>query len=318
MNARNGKIARLSREIRDELNERLERSEPGPQLLAWLNALKEVKATLRDEFDGVPISKQNLSEWRQGGFQEWLTRKDLWARFRKVEDFAEDVSEDRDDVPADAVATVLAIRYGALISKWDGEADAKFEAEVRMLDRITRSVVRLQRSTHQAKEEKEEFLRKLEEDYQKQKEKIKNKRVDRMYSMLREPQVAEVFGGGELGRKIAKYIIQVENDIPGAKLELTNDEKNGKIAPNSVKPAPKKRTAKRARKTEATKMIKPLEENEMQGDEEAESSQDESSQVKPGQTDLEQPKEGGVGSRSGADETQQAHSETGGRSTDGM
>ena len=40
MNARNGKIARLPRQIRDELNERLERSEPGPQLLAWLNALK--------------------------------------------------------------------------------------------------------------------------------------------------------------------------------------------------------------------------------------------------------------------------------------
>jgi hypothetical protein len=79
MNTRNGKIARLPREVRQELNQRLEQSEPSPQLLEWLNALPEVKKVLRDDFDGVPISKQNLSQWRQGGFEEWLAREELWA-----------------------------------------------------------------------------------------------------------------------------------------------------------------------------------------------------------------------------------------------
>jgi len=84
MTARNGKIARLPRFVRKELNERLECSEPGPQLLDWLNALPQAREIVRDEFDGVPISKQNLSQWRRGGFQEWLARKELWAEARKI------------------------------------------------------------------------------------------------------------------------------------------------------------------------------------------------------------------------------------------
>jgi hypothetical protein len=34
MKARNGKIARLTSHVREELNDRLERSQPGPSLLA--------------------------------------------------------------------------------------------------------------------------------------------------------------------------------------------------------------------------------------------------------------------------------------------
>jgi hypothetical protein len=323
MNTRNGKIARLPREIREELNQRLERSEPGSQLLAWLNALEEVREVLKDEFDGVPISKQNLSEWRQGGFEEWLARQDLWAKVLKVKDFAGDLGEDRDNVVADDVATVMAAHYAALISDWDGEVDAKFEARARMLNGLCRGVVQLQRGMHRAKKENDDFIRGLEEEDRRRKEEIKNKRVDRMYSMLREPQIAQIFGGGELGRKIAKYIIEVENDIPGAKLELPDNKKIEKPA----KPTRKQQTAKRANKTTAKTIDKQLEENEMEN----ESPQDQSNPVKPGQTGLEQPQEGepavaeamagklGVGL--GTEEmrqTFQARTETGGRGTGGM
>ena len=64
---RNGKIARLPREIRDELNRRLQKGEQGGPLLAWLNALPAVSAVLAQEFGSVAISKQNLCEWRTGG-----------------------------------------------------------------------------------------------------------------------------------------------------------------------------------------------------------------------------------------------------------
>jgi hypothetical protein len=77
MKSRNGKIARLPRHVREELNERLERSEPGPQLLAWLNALPETKEVAEKHFASAPVNKQNLSEWRQGGFQEWLAGRNL-------------------------------------------------------------------------------------------------------------------------------------------------------------------------------------------------------------------------------------------------
>src|SRR5208337_1540982 len=84
MNARNGKIARLPRDIRNQLNERLDCSEESPQLLEWLNALPESQKVVKDHFNGVPISPQNLSQWRQGGFQEWLARRDLSEDAREV------------------------------------------------------------------------------------------------------------------------------------------------------------------------------------------------------------------------------------------
>jgi hypothetical protein len=145
MNSRNGKIARLSRPLRDQLNQRLDQSQPGPQLLAWLNAPPEVQSMLRQEFDGVPISKQNLSQWRQGGFQEWLLRQEVWTHVRDKEDFAESLREDREFIVADDVATVLAARYAALISRLDGEVDDHFEAKARVLNGLCRGVAQLQR-----------------------------------------------------------------------------------------------------------------------------------------------------------------------------
>jgi hypothetical protein len=53
MSPRNGKIARLPRSIRDELNNRLEDSEESPELLDWLNALPDVREVLRKQFAGV-------------------------------------------------------------------------------------------------------------------------------------------------------------------------------------------------------------------------------------------------------------------------
>jgi hypothetical protein len=285
MNARNGKIARLPLEIREELNQRLERSEPGPQLLAWLNALKEVKKLLKAEFDGAPISKQNLSEWRKGGFEEWLARQELWAKVQKVEFLAEELDEDRANVLADSVATVMAARYAALIADWDGEVDSRFEAKARVLNGLCRGVVQLQRGTHRAKKENDDFIRGLEEEHKQLKEMIKQRKLDQVWAITREPEVAKHFGGGELGRKLAKYIVALENDMPDVKLDMTGDEKPD---PKLVPPTPKKRTPKRVRKTKAKRRAKPLKESEMDDAEVEESDAEESSPVQPGKASLEQ------------------------------
>ncbi len=57
---RTGKIARLPREIRDQLNQRLLDGQSGQKLLVWLNRLPEVKQVLAAEFDGTPINAPNL------------------------------------------------------------------------------------------------------------------------------------------------------------------------------------------------------------------------------------------------------------------
>lgn len=74
---RTGKIARLAAPIREQLNTRLNNGESGPKLVAWLNALPETRELLQAEYEGRPISEQNLSEWRNGGYAEWLARREM-------------------------------------------------------------------------------------------------------------------------------------------------------------------------------------------------------------------------------------------------
>src|SRR5580700_10403956 len=70
--ARRGKIARLPHAIREEINQRLLDGLPGVEILAWLNALPEVRDVLAKYFNGSPISEDNLSQWRHGGYVGWL------------------------------------------------------------------------------------------------------------------------------------------------------------------------------------------------------------------------------------------------------
>src|ERR1700735_2174125 len=71
---RTGKIARLPREIRDQLNQRLNDGQSGRRLVTWLNSLPEVQQVLAANFDGRPLTEQNLSEWKAGGYLDWLAR----------------------------------------------------------------------------------------------------------------------------------------------------------------------------------------------------------------------------------------------------
>jgi hypothetical protein len=68
---RTGKIARLPQTLREQLNRRLQDGEPGKRLVDWLNALPEVQVVMASEFGSQPVSKQNLSEWKTGGYAEW-------------------------------------------------------------------------------------------------------------------------------------------------------------------------------------------------------------------------------------------------------
>ena len=68
--ARCGKIARLPAAIRDELNQRLLDGQPARRILPWLNSLPETQTVLQWHFGGHPITEQNLSAWRHGGFVE--------------------------------------------------------------------------------------------------------------------------------------------------------------------------------------------------------------------------------------------------------
>jgi hypothetical protein len=212
---RNGKIARLPADIRDQLNQRLENGEEGATLLPWLNALPEVRQRLKENFDGAPISKQNLSEWRQGGFRQWQIRDELIVQARRLSDSAEDMDE-YVDIPllAGKLAAVLAARYAALLNSWDGEPDPKFEEKLRVLRGLNRDIALLQKTMHQASRQKREFEKAAEENEKRIEKEVKDEVLAPILAKVESDAMAAVLGGGEWGRKMADVMAAVKYDLP--------------------------------------------------------------------------------------------------------
>ncbi len=77
------KIGRLPFAIRNELNERIRDGAPGPELLAWLNGLRETKKILREMKSG-PVNAQNLTDWRSSGYNDWLEDQKDADRIRRL------------------------------------------------------------------------------------------------------------------------------------------------------------------------------------------------------------------------------------------
>jgi hypothetical protein len=73
--SRNGKIAHLPGNVRDELNQRLENGEEGATLLPWLNALPEVQEASRTTSTARPsANKTSPSGARAGSANGRLAR----------------------------------------------------------------------------------------------------------------------------------------------------------------------------------------------------------------------------------------------------
>ncbi len=148
MSTRIGKIARLPYAVRNELNQRLLNNEPGPDLVAWLNSRDDVQAVLKLRFESRPITEQNLAEWRQGGFEDWL-------RFQETRDWiAELVGKSGDTLEetealavTDWLATPLAVALGKCIHKIAAGAPHTLE-DRKSLIALAREVCELRRGDH--------------------------------------------------------------------------------------------------------------------------------------------------------------------------
>jgi hypothetical protein len=119
--SRRGKIARLPRSIRDELNRRLRDGESGTKLLAWLNALPEMQCVMAHEFGGQPVTQQNLSDWRLGGYQEWLQEQKAAELVRHPFAEADELKSVLDEPASEKLGTWLAARYALASSQLSSE-----------------------------------------------------------------------------------------------------------------------------------------------------------------------------------------------------
>jgi len=147
--SRTGKIGRLPRAVRQQLNERLADGESAQVLVAWLNDCEEVRERLAQYYDGRPITEQNLSDWKQGGFQDWLRHQDARAVARDFLDRAEELREEVGDSTtlADQATEVVAL---ALLQLFETALKAESGPEQRKaVLEIARELSRLRRGDHQ-------------------------------------------------------------------------------------------------------------------------------------------------------------------------
>ena len=78
--ARQGKIARLPFEVREEINRRLLDNESGEKICGWINHTQGLRGA-------AAISAPNLSVWRSGGFKEWMEGQEKVERTKKLADY---------------------------------------------------------------------------------------------------------------------------------------------------------------------------------------------------------------------------------------
>jgi len=145
---RYGKIARLPRDLRDQLNRRLDDGEPGVQLVQWLNELPEVQAVLSRNFDGRKINEQNLTEWKSGGYRDWQARQEMLAQAREMAADAAELTRATSGKLTDHLAAILAARYAGVIAGWNGEPTDEFRAKLRPLRELCEDIFKLRRGDH--------------------------------------------------------------------------------------------------------------------------------------------------------------------------
>lgn len=103
---RTGKLARLPADIREQVNQRLHAGEPAAGILAWLHQQESVLRILDEHFGETPITPQNLSEWRQGGYQDWLQRREKVLRVAELASHAARIAEANGDLMTAPAAIV--------------------------------------------------------------------------------------------------------------------------------------------------------------------------------------------------------------------
>ena len=144
MTTRKSKIARLPFDIREDLNNRLLENVPTKDILIWLSTDSTVIAVLRQLFQGRYITEQNLSEWRQGGYQEWLT-------YRSTIDTVRDLSEDAvrialTDISGEHLVLALTAIFASMIKKMDQMPEIAFNRKLIVVQDLIRIALSLRRS----------------------------------------------------------------------------------------------------------------------------------------------------------------------------
>ena len=216
--ARIGKIGRLPQAVRAQLNSRLQDGHEGKLIVRWLNSLPEVKQVLAEGFDGRPVSEQNLTDWRQGGYEEWRAYQEILAQ-------AGDLAANRQALQsvapgqslADYLAAAIEFRYAAILAAQGVELDEGSLTQLKTLTFVCQAVVKLRRSDQNAarlKMETERWELEREQQAEEKAEAVKARQREALAApvlgLLKQCDRVRQFGGGKAGKFAAEYLQEIE------------------------------------------------------------------------------------------------------------
>ena len=145
------KIARLPKSLRHQLGLRIEDNHPGVDLVQWLNSLPEVQKIVADQFNGSPISEQNICDWKSSGHLDWL-------RHEQAREAAVHLLETGDDLHqaaaersfSDCFAAILTVHLSQVaLALMDKETD--LQKKWQLVCQMNRELSRLRRDDDRAK-----------------------------------------------------------------------------------------------------------------------------------------------------------------------
>jgi hypothetical protein len=135
--ARQGKIARLPHNLREQVNRRLLDGLTYAEILTWLNQEPAAIEIWNTAFEGSPANPQNMSEWRQGGYIEWLNRRQKTENLKTLAAFSVDLAKAGGNV-ADGAAAIAAGHLLETLENIASDEDADLSA-------LTQAVATLRR-----------------------------------------------------------------------------------------------------------------------------------------------------------------------------
>jgi len=102
--SRNGKIARLPKDLRELVNRMLE---DGAQHRSVINELEKHRHRWPDGMSD--INEDNVSNWKSGGYLDWLHEQDIQADLRARREYAIELAKDLPEQHIDDVTLQMGI-----------------------------------------------------------------------------------------------------------------------------------------------------------------------------------------------------------------
>ena len=216
-----GKIARLPIEFRRKLNLRLRDGEPNKSVVEWLNSLPETKEVLERSFGGRPITEQNMSEWKLGGYVDWLKNEESCGIVERLVSRASDFDAIADDTRvSDRLATVFAVE---LAREMESLLREQLDPKVRWerLKEMLGMLNQLRRHDHRAailnmqevkwNQEQDQFD---EDAHQKEMSRLRRMALEPISAHFLRRRMMAVFGDDGKGQWIADYVAAIHYDLP--------------------------------------------------------------------------------------------------------